>query len=193
MAWQVWQNVQLLASISQFVLYLAGFANYKSRLEDLADELTDRSDEQFTRYQELRNKDPEFFDYYNTLPDYEICESNIKRSRGAAAARYGEKLRGSLPTINGYTPLQRVAVTNLLGADMAMSPAMKRTQTLIAERARQDDYELQRWQAIVAAPTNSAATNDVGNIISASFKSLSAFGQGVNSAGVSIGTQLFNR
>ena len=169
MEFQIWQQVQMVASIAQFALYLIGFNKYKDRLEDLADELVSRSDEQLERYKELRGKDPEFFEYYNTLRDYETCESNIKRSRGAAAARYGEKLRSSLPTVNGYTPLQRVAVTNLLGADMAMSPAMKRTQTIIAERARQDDHELQRWQAIIAAPTNSASRNDVGNIISSSF------------------------
>ena len=182
----------MLASIAQFVLYIAGFISYKNRLEDLADDLVDWSEAGFNRYKTLRDKDPEFYDYYNTLPDYEQCESNIKRARGAAAARYGERLRNSYRTISGYTPLQQVAVTNLLGSDMAMSPSMKRTQTLIAERGRQDDHALQRWQAIIASPTNSAVTNDVGNIISASFKSLSAFGQGANSAGVAIGTQLFN-
>ena len=192
MNWQVWQQVQMLASIAQFALYIAGFLKYKDRLEDLADDLVGWSDSGFDRYKTLRDKDPEFYDYYNTLPDYEQCESNIKRARGAAAARYGERLRNSYRTIAGYTPHQRVAVTNLLGSDMAMAPSMKRTQTLIAERARQDDHELQRWQAIIAAPTNSAVTNDVGNIITASFKSLSAFGQGANSAGVAIGTQLFN-
>jgi len=190
---QVWRNVQTLASIAQFALYLIGFANYKSKLEDIADDLVDRSDEALDRYKDLRSKDQAFFDYYNTLPDYEECPSNIKRARGAAASRYGERLRNSYRTINGYTPLQRVAVTNLLGADMAMSPSMKRTQTLIAERSRRDDHELQRWQAIISAPTNAAAGNDVSNIIQSSFKSLSAFGQGVNSAGVSLGTQLFNR
>ena len=191
MAWHLWQQAQMFAAVAQFVLYIAGFISYKDRLEDLADELVTRSDEQFARYKELRDKDPEFFEYYNTLPDYEVCESNIKRSRGAAAARYGEQLRRAYQTVRGYTPLQKVHLTNMLGADMAMAPAMKRTQTLIAERSRLDDLELQRWQAIIAAPTNSAATNDVGNIISASFRSLSAFGQGANSAGVSIGTQLF--
>ena len=193
MGWQIWQNTQMLASIAQFVLYITGFNSYKKRLVDLADEATARSDDAFTRYQALRDKDPEFFDYYKTLPDYEICESNIKRARGTAAAEYGTAIRRAYSTVSGYTPFQRVTLANALGNNMASSPAMKRAQTLIAERGRQDDHVLQRWQAVISAPTNPAASNDVSNIVQASFRSLGAFGQGVNSAGAAIGTQLFRR
>ena len=193
MNWQVWQSVQMAASIAQFVLYIAGFINYKNRLEDLADELETRSDAQFQRYKTLRDNDQKFNDFYKDLPDYETCLSNIKRARGAAASRYGEGLRRSFGTVRGYLPHQRVAIVNMLGQDMAMSPAVKRAQVCIAERSREDTHLLNRWQAIVSAPTNASVTNDVGNIIKASFTSLGAFGQGANSAGTAIGAQLFGR
>lgn len=193
MAWQVWQNVQLLASISQFILYLVGFNNYKDRLEDLADEHVERSDTKTEQYKELRSHDQEYYDYYNTLPEYEVCQSSIKRSRGTALAEYGNAVRRAFGTVNGYTPLQRVSLANTLGNNIAAAPAMKRAQTLISERAREDDHILDRWQAIISAPTHPAATNDTSAIVAASFRSLGAFGQGVNSAGTAIGTQLFQR
>lgn len=190
---QVWQNVQTSAALAQFVLYLTGFNNYKNKLEDIADELENDATAAAARYQELRNKDPEFHTYYDELPEYEQCDANIKRSRGAATARYGDTLRRTYQTNNGYTPLRNVAVANLTGKDMAISPSIKRAQTIVTERARQDDHVLERWQAIIAAPTHAAANNDSSAVIQASFRSLSAFGQGANSAGVALGTQLFAR
>ena len=188
----IWRNAQTLLAVAQFALYIVGFLNYKNKLDDLAEDLTEKSDEQFARYKELRETDQEFFDYANTLPDYEECESNILRSRGAPGTRYGEAIRGTYQANNGYTPLRNVAVANLLGKDMASAPSLKRAQTKIAERANKDDHELQRWQAIISAPTQSAPTNDVSSVIQASFKSLGAFGRGANAAGVSIGQSYFN-
>ena len=192
MAENIWRNASTLLAIAQFALYIAGFSRYKSKLEDIADSQEEFSDAKSGRYKELRNNNPEFYDYYNELPEYEQCESNILRSRGAPGARYGEAIRGTYQANNGYTPLRNVAVANLLGKDMSSAPSLKRAQTVIAERAIQDDHTLQRWQAVISSPIQSSGATDVSNIIQSSFKSLGAFGRGANAAGVSIGQNYFN-
>lgn len=186
-----WQIAGLLLSFLQMVLYIAGFIKYKEKLEELADQLTEWADEKFDAYRNLRNKDKDFFDYYDALPDYVECESNIQRSKGAAFADYGKALRRSLPTTRGFTRLHKAAIANHLGQNAVQASAMKRVQTKITERAKVDDHTLQRWQAITNSPTNPAAYNDVSNIIKLSFNSLHSFGQGANSAGAALGVGLY--
>ena len=186
-----WQIAGLVLQLVQMILYIAGFIKYKERLEQWAEQLKTWADEKFEAYKTLRDRDPDFFDYYDSLPNYEICESNIQRSKGAAFADYGKAMRRSLPTVRGFSRLQKAALANHLGQNAVQASAVKRVQTTITERARQDDHILQRWQAVVNSPTNPAAHNDVSNIIKLSFNSLHAFGQGANSAGAALGTGLY--
>jgi hypothetical protein len=173
------------------LLYIIGFNKYRKRLDKLTDELLDRADGRNTAYQALRDKDPAFFSYYKGLPDYNPCPSNVNRSRGAAFADYGRALRRSLKTVNGYTQLQRVNLVGGFAENAVFATAVGSVMTEIAERRRVDDHVLRRWQAIVSAPTHAAHKDDYSSIIKSSFSSMRAFGQGANSAGVALGTQLY--
>lgn len=186
-----WQIASLVMALVQFILYIQGFNNYRKRLEQLAENQRQRANEKFCAYKALRDKDIEFYAYYKTLPDYEECESNIQRAKGAAFYSYGSQMRRALPTVHGYLPFQRSAIANMLGEKAVYQTAMKRVQTKIAERSRVDDHLLERWQAIVSAPTNPSGTQDYSAIIESSFKSLQAFGQGANAALSQLGVSLY--
>lgn len=186
-----WQIASLVMSIVQLIMYIEGFNKYRKRLEELAEALRKRANEKFCAYKALRDRDIEFFAYYKNLPDYDECESNIQRAKGAAFYGYGQSMRRALPTVRGYLPMQKAALANLLGADPVYRTAMKRVQTKIAERSRVDDHVLERWQAIVSAPTNPSGTQDYGAIIESSFKSMQAFGQGANAAMTQLGISLY--
>ena len=183
-----WEIVGLVLSLAQMLLYISGFNNYRSRLESLSDELTARAEARKAAYQTLRDKDPAFYSYYKGLPNYTPCQSNIERAKGAAFAHWGKQLRSSLRGINGYTQMQRVNVVGATADNAVFAPAMSRAMTQIAERRRIDDHVLQRWQAIVSAPTNPSHVADYSSIIQSSFSTMKSFGQGANSAGVTVGS-----
>ena len=185
-----WQIAGMVLMAIQLYLYIEGFNNHRKRLEQLAEDLRGRANEKFAAYKDLRDKDPDFYDYYKSLPDYTECVSNIKRSKGAAFFSYGQQLRRTLPTVRGYLPMQKAALANLLGGDPVYRSSMKRVQTKIAERSRVDDHVLERWQAIVSAPTNPSAVQDYGVLINSSFKSLQAFGQAANASLYTAGISL---
>ena len=144
--------------MAQFALYIVGFLNYKSKLDDLAENLTEKfSDATVRAVQGVTREQTKSSSTTTTscLTTSSVSLTSL-RSRGAPGTRYGEAIRGTYQANNGYTPLRNVAVANLLGKDMASAPSLKRAQTKIAERANKDDHELQRWQAIISAPTQSA-------------------------------------
>lgn len=186
-----WELAGFLLSLVQMLLYIAGFNKYRKRLNSLTTELLDRADGRKVAYKDLRDKDPEFYSYYKSLPGYGECATNIQRGRGAALASYNSDLRRSVKHVNGYSQAQRVNLTNRFSENVLHAPAMSRTITQIAERRRVDDHVLQRWQAIVSAPTNPSVTADYGSIIKSSFATMGAFGQGANSAGVAVGSLAF--
>lgn len=186
-----WQVAGLVLQLVQMILYIAGFIKYKERLEELAEDLIAKADQKFSIYKTLRDRDSDFFDFYNNLPDYTECDSNIRRSKGAAFADYGKAMRRVLPSVRGFTPLQKSAVANSLGQNPVQASAIKRVQTKIAERARVDDHVLQRNQAIISSPISTSVATDVSGVIKLSFNSLYAFGQGANSAGAGLGTSLY--
>jgi len=189
----LWELAPLVLSIIQMGLYLSAVDKYKDRLEDYAEYLHDCADTMKEKYKTLRDCDPDFYERYKSLPDYAICENNIQRSKGAAFFGYGSRLRQSLSTVRGYTPLAKVHLNNLVSSQAISQSAITRADTIIRERNRQDEHTLERWAAIVGAPvgveSHSAAASKV--IISESFKSLKAFSQGFNSAGALFGRSLF--
>jgi len=185
-----WEIAGLVLSVAQMLMYINGFNNYKSRLNSLTDELKARADAKAAAYKTLRNKDSEFYAYYQGLPDYATCQSNIDRARGAAFASWGSQMRHSLRAVNGYAQLQKVNIANSFAENAVFAPAVARAMTEIQERKRVDQHVLNRWQAIVSAPTYPSAVTDYSSIINTSFSSLTAYGQGANSAGVAIGSSL---
>lgn len=189
----LWELAPLALSILQFVLYIAGFRKYCERLEELAEDLQVRAEERYEQYQMLRDRDPEFYAYYDGLPDYSICESNVKRSKGAAFAAYGNDLRRGYGVVRGYTPLAKVQLTGTFADNAIFNSSLHRATTLINERSRVDGHVLQRWNAIVDTPIHieGASSHNVGHIINQSFKTLRAFGQGANAAGTQLGASLY--
>lgn len=186
-----WELANMVLTLVQMLLYLVGFNKYRKRLDSLTDELLARAEARKSAYQSLRDVDPAFYSYYKGLPDYLICNSNIERSRGAAFADYGRAMRRTLRSVNGYNQLQRVNLVNGLAENAVFASSVSEAMTTISERRIVDDHVLQRWQAIVSAPTNAAYRDNYDNIIKSSFGGLKAMGQGANSAGVALGTQLY--
>lgn len=187
-----WEILPVGLSVVQMGLYVSGFAKYKGRLDTLASDLSDRAEERYIKYKELRLRDQDFFDYYDGLPDYLECDSNIKRSKGAAFAGYGRDLRRSMKVVRGYSQMNKVHLVSRLAEQAVHESAMHRAVTRINERAHVDDYVLERWNAIVRAPVDieGVSTLSVASTINASFSTLKSFGQGFNSAGAMFGASL---
>jgi hypothetical protein len=185
-----WEIAGLVLSVAQMLMYINGFNNYKSRLNSLTDELKARADAKASAYQTLRDKDGAFYAYYQGLPDYSPCQSNIERARGSAFAGWGSNIRQSIRAVNGFSQLQKVNIVNSFAETAVFAPALNRAFTAKKERDRVDAHVLARWEAITSAPTYPSAVTDYSSIINSSFGSLNMYGQGANSAGVAIGTSL---
>lgn len=193
MGTNLWQIASLVLSVVQMGLYLAAINKYKGRLEDLAEDLCKLADAEMEKYCEFRDCDPDFYEYYKTLPDYEPCDSAIKRSKGAAFFKYGESVRRRQHSNRGYTPLAMVHWNQYHGQDAVYEAAVTRALTCINERQRRNDHVLERWSAIVNAPVGVErySPSTLNPIINAQFKTLTQFGRGFNSAGAAFGTSLF--
>lgn len=188
---QFWQIASLVMSLVQLLLFIDAFNHYRAKLEELADDLRKKANERFCALKALRDRDVEFFTYFNNLPDYFQSNSNVMRSRGAALSIYADKLRSTIPTVRGFLPAQKAALANLFGCELMNRVSMKRVQTEIAERSRVDDHTLQRWEALISATTSPSGVFDYGSIVDSSFKSLEAFGKAANASLYQFGTGLY--
>jgi hypothetical protein len=188
-----WQIASLFLSVVQLGLYISAVRKYKGRLEDLADGLCVLADTEAMKYMEFRDCDPDFYDYYKSLPDYEECQSAIKRNKGASFFKYGSNIRRRQHSNRGYTPLTMVHWNQYHGQDAVYEAAVSRALTCIKERERRNDHILERWSAIVSAPVGVErySPGTINPIINAQFSSLKQFGRGFNSAGAAFGTSLF--
>lgn len=188
-----WQIASIVLQVVQLGLYITALEHYKDKLEEFADWLCDSADDNRDRYLEYRECDPDFYDYYKSLPDYTQCDSNVKRSKGAAYHGYGSRLRRSLRTTRGYTPMTKVHLNNMLSSDAIAQTALTRATQRIKERRYEDNHVLARWSAIVSAPIGVERyyTGASTTIIQESFRNLKALGQGFNSAAAAFGSQLF--
>jgi len=188
-----WENAGLLLSVIQFILYVIGFKKYRDILHKIADLSEEHADERLKAYESLRNRDKEFFEYYCNLPLYNECESNIRRSKGASYLKYGTKLRRLYNSVNGYSRMSRVRMTQHFSREAIAESAQRRVMQKIEERSLVDDHIIQRWDAIISSPTNAAVSVNLSTGIQASFKTLGAFGRGANSAGITIGSILYRK
>jgi len=188
-----WQIASLILEVVQLGLHLAGLNHYKGKLEDFAGELCDWADDDKAEYLALRASDPDFYDYYKTLPDKQICQSAINRGKGAAFHGYGAKMRRALKTTRGYTPMVKVHLNNTLSQDAIAQTHLTRTVTAIKERRLHDSHILERWSNIVSAPVGVERYNSGASsaIIQQSFTNLKSLGRGFNSAGAAFGTTLY--
>lgn len=190
-----WETAGLSLSFIQMVLYLVMMYRYQEKLREYAGKLSDWANETEEVYKEFRELDPEFYDYYKNLPEYEVCDSAVERNRGEAWRAWGASMRASMRTTRGYTPLTNAHINHLVVDKTSMldSVAMRRANALITERHRVNTELLEKWSAIVSSPVNveSYGSGAMGAVIKDSFKSMTNFGQGFNSAGSAFGTQLY--
>lgn len=188
-----WEIAGLILNVVQLGLYLTSLDKYRDKLEDFADWLCDTADANRDQYLLLRGCDPDFYEYYKTLPDYQICQSSIMRSKGAAWHNYGSQLRRSIRTTRGYNKMANLNINYLLGSNAVAQSGLTRSVRIIKEKELVDDHILERWSAIVGAPIGveryyAGATN---TIIQESFRNIKSLSQGFNSAAASFGTQLY--
>lgn len=188
-----WQLAGMGVQLAQMLLYLASVDEYKDKLEKMAEWLAVYADDEKEKYYEMRDKDPAFYSYYKDLPDYEVCVSAIKRSKGQAFNRYGTRLRLHQRGTRGYTPWRNITLNNRFAGDAINEAAVARAVTAVTERKRHEDHILERWSAIVSAPINQEGyqASIVNGIINAQFKGFKSASRGFNSAGASFGTSLF--
>ena len=173
--------------------YLSSVNKYKNKLEHFAEQLSSYADSDKVQYQKFREKDPEFYEYYKTLPLYSVCHSSIKRNKGEAFQAYGSSLRRRTRITRGYTPLANVYWNVAYSGQAVSTGGIARAITQIRETKRKNNSVLERWSAIISAPVaierhQSAAVN---RVVDSSFKSLKGYARGFNSAGVAFGTSLF--
>lgn len=188
-----WEIASLILQATQLGLYLSSLSNYEGKLQDLATWLCDTADDNRDQYILLRDCDPDFYAYYQALPDRDVCESAIDRGKGSAWYNYGAKLRRAKRTTRGFNQMSNVQLNYLLGSDAVAQTGLNRVVTTIKEKAVKDDHILERWSAIVGAPIGveryyAGATS---SIIQESFRNLKSLGQGFNSAGAAFGNQLY--
>ncbi len=193
MATNLWQISGLVLSVAQAAFHYASLQKYVSRLEDLADDVTGYADAERIHYEEFREADPDFYAYYQGLPGYNVCDSNILRSKGKPFAKYGNDVRRMKRLTRGFAPLGNVHHANQVVKEIVSESAVQRAVTAVAENARVDDHVLERWSAIVSAPVGQERYSNTfySSIINQSFESLKAHGRGFNSAGVSVGNYLY--
>jgi len=189
-----WEIASLIIQVAQMTYYLDGLDKYKEKLDELADWLCTTADENKEYYKEFRDCDPDFYEYYKTLPEYAVCESAVKRNKGVGFYQYGESLRRSFSSSRGFTPLERVHFNQLYAHEPLDIVARSRANTLNKERHISNLHTLQRWQAVVNAPVGVEryASSTTTAIIQSSFKTITSLSQGFNSAGVAFGKSLFN-
>lgn len=188
-----WQLAPLVLQIIQMIAYISAIRKYKGKLEDLADWLCECADKEAEKYMSFRDCDPDFYAYYKTLPDYEVCDSAIKRNKGESFYNYGANLRRRIRTVRGYNKFAKVHWNNMLSAQAINEAAVARAVTCIRERRRRNNHILERWSAIVSAPVavERYQASIINGVVQSSFNSLKGYSRGFNSAGAAFGTSLF--
>lgn len=188
-----WEIASLILQVVQMGYYLNAVDNYKDKLEDLGQWLCDTADAEAAVYESFRDCDPDFYEYYTSLPSYEECNSAVNRSKGAAFASYGANLRRRVSSVRGYTPLAKVHWNNLVSDGAVAESSVTRVVNKIRERKRVHSHTLERWSAIVSAPVAVEAYRPsiVNGITQQSFRSLKGAARGFNSAGTAFGNTLF--
>lgn len=189
-----WEIAGIALSIGQMVAHLRMIKRYENKLEDYAADLHNWAYQDEGVYRDFRNEDPLFYDHYRNSPLYDVCDSAVMRASGAGYHSWGKGLRDSMRSTRGYSPLSRVHLNHLIAdrSHFTSSAAMGRASILNAERRRRDEHILERWRAIVDAPVGIErySASGMSQVISSSFKSLQAYAQGFNAAGVQLGTHI---
>lgn len=179
-------------SLAQMIYYMEALDTYKDGLETMAKAATGWADAEAGYYKEFHNAEPAFYSYYMSLPDYDVCDSNIRRTKGRSFQTYGVKLREAAKVTRGFTPLANVLVSNSLGDDTVKNVAVERASRYNNEQTRANHAVLRRWNAIATAPVGAEEnmSNAIGGIVRDGFDQFKSAAHGFNSAGAAFGVSL---
>ena len=181
-------------SVAQMYFYWQLFKEYKDKLEDMADKLEGFADEDKALYQKYRNLDDAYRPLYDayTAGRYDVCETDILRSKGSAFRVFGELTRTARLTNYGYTPLAMVRHVGRHAASIVTASANARAATHHLEHKRKNDDLLNRWKLRISVPVEQEGNHVNFTPITDSFaRTFARAGQGFNSAGVAFGNALY--
>ena len=186
-----WEIAAFALAAAQAVFYLAGLIKYKNKLEDYADKALTWAEQDKVHYAEFRSADPAFYAYYMGLPEYNSCESAVRRQRGAAFNRIGQAARMANDQVAGYRPLARIGIQmERLDGFVAIAHTGRGAQKNIEETTA-NAYAINKASIIASAPTGTEGVN-AAPVLTAmgatALASMSNMGQGINSALVGMGT-----
>lgn len=187
-------------SVAQMWVYWNLFQDYKKKLEEMADKLEGFAEKDKAQYMKYRDLDDAYRGLYDAYADprdaalnsYQVCEVDILRSKGSAFRVFGELIRTTRQTNNGYTPLAMVRYVGQHAPAVVTASANARAMTHHNEHKRKNDDLLNRWKLRIAVPLEQEGNHVDFRPITQSFaQTFARAGQGFNSAGVAFGNALY--
>lgn len=188
-----WELSQVFLSVVQMAFYLINVVKYVEKLDEMGDTLENLAKKHRSRYEEFRNKDPEFYAWYENLPKYSVCESGIRRGKGEAFHKLGNVFRKLSRMNNGYTPLTMVGRVSENTMDLLKVTGLTRALNYNSEQKRDAVDRMAHWKTIVSIPVE--REGDYGYFskpVESMMNSLKANSEGFNSAGAAFGSSLYN-
>lgn len=195
-------------SAVQMILALKNVKDYEKRLNKLAEVLFNCEEEYPTedcdnlkslalkhrcRYHQMRNRDKDFKDWYDRVPNYDVCERGIYRSKGHASQELGSAMRKLTRMNNGYTPLAMVGKVAQGTMGFVKYTSSVRAYNHNAEMKRKMEDQLLHWRMLVSIPVEQEGNYANFNpAISAWTQSMGNWAQGFNSGAAAFGTSLYN-
>lgn len=188
-----WQLASIVLSILQMYLYCEAMEDYYTKLNELAEKLISWArDEEDIYFKEFRDCDPDFYDWYRMMPEYNYCPSIVNRSKGKMLREFGKGMRALEKHASATSPWSGINAASRLGYVTVPGVGLRRTMNHFDELKLVDDTLVRKWETIVTMPIgredNPVAYKDIAQLYSQSFQQ---FGQGVNSAGFAFGRSLY--
>ncbi len=187
-------------AVAQMWVYWNIFDEYREKLEDMAKMLSDFAEEEVEKYKKYRDLDTDYrrlYDKYANPEDaalnaYNVCETDILRSKGSAFRVFGELTRTARLTNYGYTPLAMVRHVGRHAASIVSASANARAATHHNEHKRRNDDLLNRWRMRISVPVEREGNHvDFRPVTQSYQQTFARAGQGFNSAGVAFGNALY--
>jgi hypothetical protein len=191
-----WEIASFALQAAQAVLYLIALSKYKGKLEDYAEASLSWAGEDRGYYAEFRSADPDFYEYYMNLPEYEPCMNSVRRQRGVVFRKLGEGSRLAIDAMSAFRPLSRLKVPMDKIGQFAGFVQKGRAVQEDKEQVRKNAYVINKWSLISSAPTGAEGVNMSAGLVpmaKQAMDSFSAMGQGFNSALVGMGTIAYRR
>lgn len=202
-----WELSGIFLSVIQMMIALERIEKYKEKLVNMGkvlfnckeeydpencDDLESLALKHRCRYFQFRSKDADFYNWYKNLPNYEVCESGIRRGKGKASQDVGRAFRKYVKMNNGYTPLAMVGKVGEGLMGFAEYTGAIRAQNHNAEMKRKMEDQLLHWKTIVSIPVEQEGNyGGFASPIKIWTESMANWGQGFNSGAAGLGRSLY--